>query len=326
MTQAISRRQLVRRIANRSELQALAVTLLLWVIFGLINPNLFKIPSILNIIRASTVIAIGSIGAGVVIIGGDYDLSVGSMLALQATILASLATDGLINGIWASFALVVAIGIVLGTVNGLLVSLGRLPSIIATIGTMFLFRGFTLIVAGGQWFSDLPRWLVAVGQSRIVGIPVPLITLILVALVAWYVISKTRFGLRVYAIGDNPRAAILKGLNIHVIKIWTFVISGVLVGIAALVLAGQYGYVQTDIGYDYVLSTVAACIVGGVDPFGGRGTVIQPVIGALLIGVMSIGLVAVNVPPQWYQAVLGMLILASLTRDMALRRSHIQVS
>ncbi|NPV52241.1 MAG: ABC transporter permease [Firmicutes bacterium] len=303
------------------EVLALLVAIIMWVAFGLINPRFLTWAGITDIIFSSTVIAAGALGSSMVIIAGEWDLSVGSMLALQATIIALLASSNVVTNLFVMILVVIVIGMVLGFINGILVSFGGLSSIIVTIGTMFVYRGLCLIIAGGRWFTSLPAWLTSVGQVSTFGIrPSLIIILVLTAILSLFM-SQTRLGLWIYALGGNENALRLKGINVRWVKVLVFCTTGVLVGVAALILAGQYGYVQTDIGYDYVMATIAAAIVGGTSAFGGRGRIGGAIIGALLIGIMKTGLVAINIPAQWYNVVLGILILLSMTREMLQKRT-----
>lgn len=282
----------------------------------------FATPSnfILILLQVS-VSGIMSIGMLFVILSAGIDLSVGSTLAVA----------GMISGIYAQkdptptnilIALVIPLGIGLfcGIFNGTLVAWAKVPALIVTLGTLYAYRGFVV------WYRvnpvyDLQPWYRVIGTGSVGPIPIPVVVFLVVALIAAIVLKFTSFGRYVYAVGGNEQAARAAGINVSLVKLGVYTISGLLCGLAGLVFTSRLGAAQAISGQGYELIAIASVVVGGASLFGGRGTVEKTIVGALIIQVLQNGLVMLNVPSPIQQIIIGMIIIAAVGLDNLLRKN-----
>lgn len=278
--------------------------------------DLLLTPSVLLLLAA---------GQCVVIITRNVDLSVGSVLGLTAYLTGRLFIDtGL--PIVAVILAGVLTGALLGLVNGLLVGFGRVPALVITLGTLYIYRGVVLSWAGSDRInpSDLPDAFSNLGTKTILTIPVLFIVAMAVVVAVGYYLHTARGGRELYAIGSDPDAAVLYGLNVRRRVVGAFVLSGALAGLAGVVFAARYGSVSSGAGTGIELQAVAAVVVGGVAIFGGSGTVWGAAIGAVLLVTINRVLPIVGIPDFWQQALVGTLILSAIALDrlLSLRRER----
>lgn len=279
--------------------------------------DLLVTPSILLVLAA---------GQAVVIITRNVDLSVGSVLAFTAYLSGRLFID--FPGIPIAVVVLAAIltGAFFGLINGLLVSLGKVPALVITLGTMYIYRGFVLTWAGSDRInaSDVPNEFLAFGTRQFLTIPIlTIVALIVVALVAYYM-HTSRGGREMYAIGSDPAAAELYGLPVRLRVIGAFVLCGALAGLAGAMHVARYGTVSSGAGMGIELQAVGAVVIGGVAIFGGSGTVIGAAIGAFLLVTINRALPIVGIPDFWQRAVVGALIIGAIVLDrlLAARQSR----
>ena len=294
----------------------------LCVVLSLVSENFLTSRNIINVLRQTSINGILAIGMTFVILTRGIDLSVGSVVALAGVVSASFATtsaSGFIPG--APYVAIlpmivgVATGIAMGALSGVAVARFLVPAFVATLGMLSAARGLTLIYSGGRpipALTDGYRWI---GTGDIAGIPVPIILFALVFAVAHFVLTRTRFGRHVYAVGGNPHAAKVSGLPVRRIRFAVYVISGALAGIAGMVLAARTGSALPQAGVAYELDAIAAVVIGGTSLAGGIGRVSGTVIGALLIGVMNNGLDLLGVESYYQQVIKGALIVAAVLLD-----------
>ena len=280
--------------------------------------------NILNVLRQTSINGILAIGMTFVILTRGIDLSVGSLVALTGVVSASLATTSstaMVAGgpypVIFALSAGVLVGAACGAFSGLAVARFNVPAFVATLGMLSAARGLTLLYAGGRPVPALTpeyRWI---GTGDILGIPLPVIILALVFLISWWTLNYTRFGRHIYAAGGNPHAAKVSGINVSWIKLNVFIISGVLSGIAGMVLAARTGSALTQAGIAYELDAIAAVVIGGTSLMGGVGRVTGTLIGALLFGVMNNGLDLMGVQSYFQQVIKGMLIIAAVMLDQS---------
>ncbi|TAL89786.1 MAG: ABC transporter permease [Rhodanobacter sp.] len=273
------------------------------------TPIFLTTGNLLNIVLASSVVALLAAGQTYVIILAEIDLSVGSILALSgvATALVLQAHSvfiGLIAGI--------GVGVLAGLINGLLVTKARMPAFIATLGTMSVFGGLTLYITQGNPISVDNGLFLDIGQANPLGVPFPAWIVLAALLCFGFLLSRTRFGRHIYAVGDNPEAARLSGINVHWIKISAFVISGMLASIAGFILTARLSTAEPTAGMGEELSAIAAVIIGGTSLMGGRGALLGSFIGAILLGVIDNGLNLLNVSPFLQGVAKGLVILLAV--------------
>ena len=268
-------------------------------------------PNILNVITASSTVGILAIGATIVIGSGGIDLSVGSLLALSATV-----TSLSIFPIHYHVALIVLsclmTGILIGAVNGYLIGRVKLPAFIVTLGMLSFARGIALIISDGRPFYGLPSEIVFLGQGVIYGIPVPVILFVVATLFSQILISNTRFGLHLLAIGDNETAARDAGIQVVLTKVLIYSFSGFLAGLAGLITMGRTNAADPSSGTMYELTAITAAVIGGTTLAGGRASVIGAVLGSLIMGVLQNGLALVDVPAYYQQVAIGAALIAAV--------------
>jgi inositol transport system permease protein len=280
------------------------------------------------------VVGLIAIGVTMVIITTGIDLSSGSVLALSAVIVASLAQQpdwhdakfpGLELPLIVPILAALLVGAACGWVNGALIAGFRIPPFIATLGMMTIARGFALIYSNRP-VSGLTDSFNYIGQGEIfkvmpvagqpdMGIPIPILILLAVAIAAHIMLNNTRFGRHIYAIGGNEQAARISGLNVGRIKIGVYTIAGLLAGLSGLVLTSRIGSGQAGLGVGYELDAIAAAVIGGVSLSGGIGTIWGTMVGALIIGVLNNGLDLLNVSAYWQTIVKGSIIVAAVIID-----------
>jgi rhamnose transport system permease protein len=261
-----------------------------------------------------------AIGQTVVIVTRNVDLSVGSILGLTAYLTGRLFLDHPGLPVVAVFLIGLLAGAVLGAVNGALVAFGKVPALVITLGTLYIYRGIFLSWAGSNRInaSDMPADFLRLGTATILSIPVLTILALVVLAVVGYVLWTARGGRELYAIGSDPDAAKLYGLPVTRRVLTAFVVSGALAGLAGVVYAARYGTVSSGAGYGIELQAVGAAVIGGVAIFGGSGTVWGAAIGAFLLVTINRALPIVGIQDFWQQAVVGALIISAVVLDRVL--------
>lgn len=320
---AEQRQTLSERIGPVAQRYGILIALIvLCVVLSVVNENFLSSRNIINVLRQTSINGILAIGMTFVILTRGIDLSVGSVVALAGVVSASFATtsaSGFIPGApyFALLPLVIGLvtGIAMGALSGLAVARYAVPAFVATLGMLSAARGLTLIYSGGRpipALTDGYRWI---GTGDIAGIPVPIILFALIFGLSHFVLTRTRFGRHVYAVGGNPHAAKVSGLSVNRIRFAVYAISGALAGIAGMILAARTGSALPQAGVAYELDAIAAVVIGGTSLSGGIGRVSGTVIGALLIGVMNNGLDLLGVESYYQQVIKGALIVAAVMLD-----------
>jgi ribose transport system permease protein len=300
------------------QLGTLAGLLVLVVVLWALTPHFLTISNLLNIAEQATIIAIVAVGMTFVIITGGIDLSVGSVLAFSGVVMAS----ALQHRIPLPLALPVGLGIGLlcGLVNGLLITTGRLPPFIATLGMMSVARGAALMFTEGRPISGFSESFRSLATGEVLRIPTPVMIMIVVYVIAHFVLRRTKLGRYTYAIGGNEEAALLSGINVRVYKTIVYGLAGMLSGLAAILLTARLNSAQPIAGMSYELDAIAATVIGGTSLLGGEGTVAGTLIGALIMAVLRNGLNLLTVSSFFQQVVIGSVIILAVLIDMALKR------
>ena len=278
---------------------------------------LFSSNSWRDLLLTPAILVLLAVGQAVVIITRNVDLSVGSTLAMSAYLTGRLFVDNPGIPIIAVFAAGIACGALLGLINGLLVAFGKVPALVITLGTLYIYRGVVLSWAGSNRInaSDMPQNFLALGTRSILSIPVlTVIALVVLAGVGYYM-RTARGGREMYAIGSDPDAAHLYGLKVTRRVTGAFVLCGALAGLAGVLFAARYGTVSSGAGTGIELQAVGAVVIGGVAIFGGSGTVWGAAIGAMLLVTINRALPIVGIPDFWQRAVVGALIIGAIVLD-----------
>lgn len=289
--------------------------ILIVVIISVMSPNFLTLNNLLNVLRQVSINALIAFGMTFVILTGGIDLSVGSILALTGAVTAGFLASGM-DPMFAMF-LGLILGAILGAINGIIISKGNVAPFIATLATMTIYRGLTLVYTEGRPISGLGDSLSfqLIGKGYFFGIPVPVITMAIAFGVLYFVLKKTTFGRRVYAVGGNEEASRLSGIKVDRIKVYVYALTGTLAALASLILTSRLNSAQPTAGNMFELDAIAAVVLGGTSLTGGRGWIVGTLIGALIIGVLNNGLNLIGVSSFFQQVVKGAVILVAVLLD-----------
>lgn len=277
--------------------------------------------NIVNILRQSSVIGIIALGVTYVIITGGIDLSSGSLVAMIGVVAAILAREAYGLPVIVPVGAALIIGTLAGATNGFLHAKFKIPPFIATLGMMVSARGVGFLISGGRPIDNLSRNFQYLGQGSILEfgrdffIPIPVIVFLIVAIIAHFLLSQTRFGKYTYAIGGNEQAAYICGVNVDRHKIMVYAFAGLMTSIAAIVLTARVSSGQPSAGIMYELDAIASAVIGGTSLQGGLGTIGGTVVGTLIIAVMNNGLQLLGVSSYWQQILKGVIIITAVILD-----------
>jgi ribose/xylose/arabinose/galactoside ABC-type transport system permease subunit len=294
--------------------ESLLVLAALGAIMAALSPYFLSVSNFLNILLATSVIGVLAIGATFVISSAGIDLSLGSVLALAGVSGCVLMVNYPLPWPLGLLACLAA-GTAAGFVNGFLITRGKIPPFIVTLGMLGVARGLALVITNGLPVYGLPDPIVYLGQGRPFGVPAPVIVLLLSSLIAHIVLAHTRFGLYAQVIGDNEAAARAMGIRVDRHKVWLYMLSGGLAGLAGLLFAARVNAGDPTAGLNYELTAITATIIGGTNLFGGRGSVIGTLIGALIMGVLQNGLNLLAVPSFYQQMAIGAVLVLAVWLD-----------
>jgi ribose transport system permease protein len=306
--------------ANLSKYKSLLGFLILCIIISFITPRFLTIANMTNVLTQVSVNAVIAIGMTFVILTGGIDLSVGSILAIAGALAATvIKTNGNVL-----LAIIVAIlaGGGIGVINGLLVSKGKVQAFIVTLASMTIFRGITYVYTNGTPISGLSSGFGAIGNKKLSILPIPVLITAAAVVIAYYILSQTRFGRYLYALGGNEDSARLSGINTDRIKTWVYVVSGITAAISGVIITSRIGSASPNAGAGFELDAIAAVVIGGTSLSGGEGSVVGTIIGALIIGVLNNGLNLMNVSPFYQSIVKGSVILIAVLLDKKSNKSR----
>ena len=288
--------------------------LVLWAL----TPHFLTVSNLLNVAEQAAIIAIVAVGMTFVIITGGIDLSVGSVLAFAGVVMASVLHADV--PVPLALAAALGTGLFCGLVNGALITVGRLPPFIATLGMMSVARGTALMFTEGRPVSGFEGGFRSLATGEVLGLPASVVIMAGVYVLAHLVLTRTKLGRYTYAIGGNEEAALLSGVNVKFYKTAVYGISGMLSGLAAVILTARLNSAQPIAGMMYELDAIAATVIGGTSLLGGEGTVLGTLIGALIMAVLRNGLNILGVSSFVQQVVIGSVIIVAVLIDMWLKR------
>ncbi len=308
--------------------------LLLCVGFAVIEPKFLNPLNLFNVMRQISITGLIAIGMTFVILTAGIDLSVGSLLAFAGLVGAAVAKGGFEdrfavgasvaagNPFWMAALAAIAVGIVGGLMQGLAITRLRVPPFVVTLGGLQAFRGAALLFSGGGPISGFDPSYTWWGQARVFdgNVPIPVFIFIGFAILAHFVLRRTKFGRHVYAVGGNPIAAELAGVRVRAVTTTVYVISGFFAGLAAFILSARLNSAEAVAGIGFELTVIAAVVIGGTSLFGGIGTIFGTVVGAMLIGVLTNGLVLLNVPSSVQMIVIGIILVLAVAFDLFVER------
>ena len=310
-------RKLTERAFRIRESGIIVVLLVFVAITASIQPRFLDITNIQFILVNTTVFALLALGETMVVISRNYDLSMGSVLGLSAYLSASQFGQHHGIPIVVVFLIGLGIGLACGAANGIMVSAGRVPSLVVTLATLYIIRGIDILIVGGNEVvaSSLPAAFLNIPKATVFGIPVLAIVIAVVIGIGAYYLRSFRSGRELYAIGSNPDAARLAGIPSGRRVFMAFTVSGAIAGVAGVLWAAQYGTVDSTAGTGYELQVISAVVVGGVAIFGGSGSAVGAALGALLLNTISSALYVLGISPFWDQAIWGFLLLLAISVD-----------
>ncbi|HFG1962651.1 TPA: ribose ABC transporter permease [Vibrio cholerae] len=299
------------------EQKSLIALLFLVVVVSFLNPNFFTVDNLLNILRQTSVNAIIAVGMTLVILTAGIDLSVGSVLALCGAFAATLVAMEVPVLIAVPTALLA--GATLGAISGIIIAKGKVQAFIATLVTMTLLRGVTMVYTDGRpistGFTDTADTFAWFGTGYALGIPVPVWLMVVVFAGAWYLLNHTRFGRYVYAVGGNESATRLSGINVDRVKIGVYAICGLLAALAGIIVTSRLSSAQPTAGMGYELDAIAAVVLGGTSLMGGKGRIMGTLIGALIIGFLNNALNLLDVSSYYQMIAKAVVILLAVLVD-----------
>ena len=303
-----------KRHINFQAVGIFAAAAVIFIIFGILNENFLTVNNLRDVAVSASVNALIGIGLTFVIITGGIDLSVGSIASFVGIASAALMVN---NGVPSIPGLLIGlvIGFIAGVLNGLLITSLKLPPFIATLGTMSIYQGLAYVVTSGQPVYNVPESFVLLLNSYIAGVPIVVVVVIIVAVLAWLLLRKTVFGQNVIATGGSEETAWLSGVRVNRVKVIVYGISGLLAGLGGLVVVARISAAQSEAGAPYLLTAIAAAVIGGANLMGGEGRIGGTLVGALILGALTNGLVLLNVPSFYEQIVTGLVVVIAVAID-----------
>ncbi len=277
-------------------------------VFSSTIDGFFSMKNFEIISRQITTIGIVSVGMTLVILSGGFDLSVGAILSFAINI----GGQGIVFGwpIWIVYPFMLALGIILGWINGFLITRLAVPALIITLGTMNIYRGITMVITKGVYITPIPSVYSFIGRGYI-----PFLFYAAVLGIFTFATIKTRFGRNIFAIGGAEESALYSGVPVRRYKTIVYIISGFLSALSGLILVGKSGFVQPQAGLGYELNAIAAVVIGGTSIFGGSGSVLGTFLGSVMLGIILAGLTMLAVNPYWQGLITGVLIVFAITLD-----------
>ncbi|MEQ0226828.1 autoinducer 2 ABC transporter permease LsrC [Klebsiella sp. CN_Kp091] len=309
----------MKTLLKNRELSAFFAIVALFVVLVALNPAYFSLQTLAMIFASSQILCLLALGATLVMLTRNIDVSVGSTVGLCAIAVGVALNNG--YGLATAIAFALMIGALAGAFNGLLVVGLRIPAIVATLGTLGLYRGVMLLWTGGKWIEGLPDSLKSLSEPAFIGVS-PLGWLVLALLLAGgWLLSRTAFGRDFYAVGDNLAAARQLGVAVNRTRMLAFTLNGMLAACAGIVFAAQIGFVPNQTGSGLEMKAIAACVLGGISLLGGTGTLLGAFLGAFFLTQIDTVLVLFRIPAWWNDFIAGLVLLGVLVLDGRLRQA-----
>lgn len=318
--------------------RAYLALIVLVVLFAATSPAFLTVRNLIIVAEQVAVFAILGVGMTFVILGAGIDLSVGSVAGLAAMVAGGLISQGLripffdvaiFSNVVITCVITLAVGTAVGVVNGLFITRLRVTPFIQTLGMLYVARGAAQLISDGATYGDLSgqaslgnTGFLILGNGRFLGLPYAIWIMIVLAVVATWIARRTVFGMQVFALGGNERAAELSGVRTSRVKIYTYAISGFCAALAGLIIAARLGAANPAIGTTYELNAIAVVVLGGASLFGGVGTIGGTIIGAFVLGVLSNGMVLLGVSDFWQTVITGAVIIFAVVIDQLQRRAE----
>ncbi len=317
-------------------LRAYIALILVVVVFSMLSDTFFTTSNLIILAKQVAINAILGIGMTYVILSAGIDLSVGSIAGLSGMVAGWLLSEGLMLpmfgisiffNVWMVILITLLVGALVGAVNGVLITRLNVAPFIATLGMLYVARGFAMLISNGATFSNLAgrpslnnTGFLTLGSGTLLGLPLPIWIMVALALIGTVVANRTSFGRHIYAVGGNEESAKLSGIRVKRVKTLTYVISGVCAALVGLIIASQLGASHPATGEMYELNAIAVVVLGGTSLMGGRGTIVGTIIGAFIIGVLENGMVLVGISEFWQIVIKGAVIILAVIVDQLQER------
>lgn len=307
--------------SRRSLISLLCYYVVILVLVMIISPSFFSASNFTSIFRSTATTLVAAMGMLLVLLVGEIDVSVGSILAMCCVVSGKLALSGvpLVGIVLAS----IAVGGLMGLINGSVVTFLHLDSIVATLGLLSIYKGIRIIWTSGAWLTGFPSDFLTLGQGTLFGVNYTIYIAVAVMLLMWLVTTRTTFGRNCYAVGSNAKAAHLCSIHVNRTKILAFVICGCLVGLTAVMYTSRFGSVQSNTGNGWEMTVISAAVVGGTSTLGGEGSAPSVALGAVLISALTTLLVFLGIGSLWEEAAQGIIILLSVC-TYSIRLPHLR--
>lgn len=292
----------------------LILLVLVIIVMSLISPYFLNLQNILTMTRFGAVLALIGIGESLVILagGGGIDLSIGSIMSLSGVLFGFMVNFGL--NLWLSAIGTIIVGIILGSVNGVGAALLGLPPLIVTLGTMYAYGAISLVVTKGMPISGFPKELSFLANGTVLGLPTQIILVVVpVFTILQLIMKKTSFGRWIYLVGVNDEAAQFSGIQVKEVRFSLYALNGLLAGIGAIIMSSWFMASRPDVGEGMELKAIVVAVLGGIDIFGGVGNLIGIILSVLILTLIASGLQLANINTIWQLAVLGLILLGSIT-------------
>lgn len=308
---------LVDLLLRFREVGIIVFIVILVVVVSLRAPSFLTLNNLTDILMNISILVIVAMAQTMVILTKGIDLSVSSMIGLTGMMVAFVLKENPEFPILFAVLLGMGLGVILGSFNGFVITIGNVPPIIATLGTLSIYRGLIFFYSQGTWINsfELPRSIKLLSKGKLLGLPNLVIFAILIAIIVFLFLKYTRAGRNIYAVGSNPDAAEFAGIRPQKIKFLVYLLSGLISGLAGILWISRFESAQTNTALGFELQTVTAAVVGGVSTSGGVGTIPGVVLGALLLGIIQNSLTLVRISPFWQLAAQGLLIIIAVVSD-----------
>jgi len=295
-----------------------SILIILFIFFSIKSPTFLSVGNIFNILRQTSVTGIIALGMTIVMLTGGIDLSSGAVVGISSIVCSYFMVNTGMNYV---VAIIISIltGCLVGIINGFLITYIKIPPLIATLGTQTAIRGICFIVTNGYTIYGFPTKFSKIGQGYIGKIPMPVIIMVITLAIGWYVINKTKFGRYLYAIGGNSEASRLSGINVNLRHMMAYAISGGLAAMAGVIELSRLSSGQPSAGVGYEMTAITAVVLGGISVSGGQGKFSGVIFGILIMGILSSGLVMLNVSTYYQQLIKGLVLLFAVSVDQILK-------
>ena len=306
------------------ELGLILFIILFGTLVALINPQFIQFINLLQIFRTTVLIFIIGCGMTFVLVGGEIDLSVGSVFGFTGTVIGFAMVFGL--SIPAAIGIGIITGIIIGSITGQIIVRLKIPALIVTLGMLYIYRGLIARLTHGESLFSFPLSFYELARGTIFGVPYIIIIAVIIGLISHVILNNTSFGYNVRCVGGNKLAAIAGGINVNKIKMILFIITGIACAISSVLSVSYYRVVSLNLGYGFEMYVIAAVIIGGTSLYGGTGNILGTFLGSLIVMLIQNGMILLRVSAYWQKVVVGVVMIVAVGIDIARRRLMIKAN